>query len=239
MSSNVEPAVAPLLRHYRSALIHASVATLLLIAVGVATLLSIDANKGQLDLITQAQAGERVPMAVAEDSDARVQLMAYIFMGAFVVAGIGFFFWIYRASSNLETLAVRGDMPQDFSPASAVYWWFIPFANWVQPFRVMREIWMRSYGSGPVSVLVQAVLVVWWGLWLLCSALGIRAWVSSPSLGGGQEAYIEQLRSQTNFAILNDGLILVNAVIALALIWAITMTQQRKWRRLTEAAVAT
>ena len=238
MASNAQPPVAQFLRHYRSARNHAVVATLLLVVVGVATMFSIASNNGQLDLIDQIQAGEGISMADAEANDARVQLMSYIFLGAFFVAGIGFFFWIYRASANTDTLKVSGEMPPNFSPASAVYWWFVPFANIVQPFRVMREIWMRSYGSGSVSGFVQALLVVWWGLWLISSGLGVRAWASSPSFLGGQEAYWEQLRSQTNIAILNDGLILVDLVIAIALIWAITLTQQRKWQRLTEATGA-
>ena len=237
MVSNTPQPIAPHLNQYRSARTYAILATLLLIAVGVVTFLSIGANNGQADLISQMQDGKRISMAVAEASDSKVQMMAYAFIAAFVVAGIGFFLWIYRASVNIDNLTIRGEMGPQFSPASAVYWWFVPFANWVQPFRVMREIWIRSGSPGAVSKGVQALLVLWWGLWLVCSGLGIRAWTSSPSFLAGEEAYWEQVLSQTYIAILNDSLILVNAVIAIGLVWAITLAQERKVKGLRQATV--
>lgn len=54
------------------------------------------------------------------------------------VATITFFLiWEYRAFNNLSVLRARN---LEFSPGWAVGWWFVPFANLVKPFQVVREL---------------------------------------------------------------------------------------------------
>lgn len=69
---------------------------------------------------------------------------------AFIVGGviallIPFTMFVHQASSNLRYLRAEG---QRFTPGWAVGWFFIPFMNFVQPFRVVREL-MRA--SGPTE----------------------------------------------------------------------------------------
>ena len=52
-----------------------------------------------------------------------------------------FLIWVYRAFSNLSPLRAQN---LEFSPGWAVGWWFIPFANLVKPFQVMRELYNES-----------------------------------------------------------------------------------------------
>ena len=88
-----------------------------------------------------------------------------------------FLIWIYRAYSNLEPLAGRN---LQFSPGWAVGWWFIPFANLVKPYQVVREIWEESDPDVPdneptfltaSSRTAPTYIGVWWGAWITSNIL--------------------------------------------------------------------
>ena len=61
--------------------------------------------------------------------------------------------WILEASRNLQALGSTG---QEFSPQWSISWFFIPLANFVQPCRVMDEIWKGSYPH-----LTEGTLTAW------------------------------------------------------------------------------
>lgn len=83
---------------------------------------------------------------------------------------IFFLIWLSRAYKNLPVLGARH---LEFSPGWAVGWWFIPFANLVKPYQVVRELYsesdpanrdVASYGSQPpVSF---ELLGFWWGTFI-------------------------------------------------------------------------
>lgn len=88
-----------------------------------------------------------------------------------------FLVWLFRAHKNLQFLrpaALR------FSPGWAVGWWFIPFANLVKPFQVVREVWWESdpevEDDGPMFLSeslhsAPTYMGVWWAFWLLSNFL--------------------------------------------------------------------
>lgn len=74
-----------------------------------------------------------------------------------------FAMWIYRAAANV----VAADIPGfDFTPGWAVGWYFVPFANLVQPFRAMRQIWNASHAEGSDLDRGDPILTLWWTVWL-------------------------------------------------------------------------
>jgi len=78
-----------------------------------------------------------------------------------------FLAWVYRANSNLRAL---GAERQRFSSGWAVGWWFVPFANLLQPRRIIGELWVLSrpferYRSQPL-------IGWWWATYLLSAFLG-------------------------------------------------------------------
>jgi hypothetical protein len=80
-----------------------------------------------------------------------------------------FLTWTYRATANLPAL---GSMSAKFTPGSAVWWYFIPFANLVQGHAVMANIWTESQppavNENGFYLPRKAMLVHWWwGLYLL------------------------------------------------------------------------
>jgi hypothetical protein len=86
---------------------------------------------------------------------------------------VTFLIWLHRAHSNLSALDA-GNL--EFTPGWAVGWWFVPFANLVKPFQVVREVWWESNPDADPNerVFLSASLRtaptymgVWWAMWII------------------------------------------------------------------------
>lgn len=90
------------------------------------------------------------------------------FVPGLVGAAIAVPMWMHRVYRNMPALGEQG---MRWSPGWAVGGWFIPIANFVIPYRVLREVW-SAFGDGqPVP---QQWLTAWiaaYGLQLLSNAL--------------------------------------------------------------------
>jgi hypothetical protein len=74
-----------------------------------------------------------------------------------------FAMWIYRAAANVVTAGVPGF---NYTPGWSVGWYFVPFANLVQPFIAMRQIWNASHGGAEDINRGDPILTLWWTAWL-------------------------------------------------------------------------
>jgi hypothetical protein len=110
--------------------------------------------------------------------------VAYMFIGILAMLEIllrittivVFLVWEHRAYKNLTALRATY---LDHSPGWAVGWWFIPFANLVKPYVVMKEIWRESEpdvdpDSGFLSsaVGVPGFFAIWWAAWIIGNVMG-------------------------------------------------------------------
>jgi hypothetical protein len=92
-----------------------------------------------------------------------------------IAATILFFFWLYRIQSNLIFL---DNQNLEFTPGWAVGWFFIPIANLVKPYQVVREAWQASdpktigCEAATWSAVSSALLVGWWWAFHLAMAIG-------------------------------------------------------------------
>ena len=84
---------------------------------------------------------------------------------------IFFLIWEYRAFNNLSALKAQN---LEYSPGWAVGWWFIPFANLVKPFQVMRELWNQSdpdfdedLGFLTSKAAAPVIMGFWWATFLI------------------------------------------------------------------------
>lgn len=114
--------------------------------------------------------------SVDGDSNNSVWLIAQAFAAllqipVFIFTVVFFLIWLNRVNKNLEPLKASY---VEFSSGWAVGWWFIPFANLVKPFQVVREVWRESdpdvsEGSGFLSSQVGApsYMGFWWGFWII------------------------------------------------------------------------
>lgn len=118
--------------------------------------------------------------------------------------------WIYVAGSNL---AEAGIEDTEFTPASRIWWFFVPFANFVKPFQGMRELWNASHGNAEYRDGV-GIVTAWWTLWLAGSAAAYVA-ITMTRQGSPNGSYLEA------------ALILIRAPVAIAMLRGILRAQAR------------
>ena len=94
----------------------------------------------------------------------------FLYYTVSLITAVVFLKWIFEASRNLPTLGATG---QEFSSSWSVFWFFIPIANLVQPYRVMKEIWKGSHPNleeGSLSawrkVPASPLIIIWWTAWI-------------------------------------------------------------------------
>ncbi len=104
-----------------------------------------------------------------------------------------FLMWMHRAYRMLEINGLPG---LKSSSGWAVGWWFIPFANLVKPYEVVKEIFERSehgqstggfaYGAQKES---SWIVGAWWLVWIVsCLATNVSTFMAT--FGDSPEQYI-------------------------------------------------
>lgn len=79
--------------------------------------------------------------------------------------------WIYRAHANVRDAGYS----TDYTPAWAIGWFFIPFANLFKPLDAMGSLWYASGGGdddGESERPKSRKMYVWWATWLSGNILG-------------------------------------------------------------------
>ncbi|MEX0783013.1 MAG: DUF4328 domain-containing protein [Dehalococcoidia bacterium] len=132
----------------------------------LASVLAVVADIDQAYLASQIRDGKSVSENELEDSWTLFEAMKSLQVLALISTAPLFIWWMQRSVANLPGLGSNG---QQHSRGWAIGWWFIPFANLVQPLRVLLEVWR---GSGSRSVLEpdeswrsrpnDPVMVIWW-----------------------------------------------------------------------------
>jgi len=129
-----------------------------------------------------------------------------------------FAMWIYRAAANVVAAGIAGF---DFTPGWAVGWYFIPFANLVQPFRAMRQIWNASHAGSSDLDRGDPILTLWWTVWL---ASNISANISIQM--SFRATSVEMLRTSLYLGAISSVLSLVLFVVGMRLVERITEAQR-------------
>lgn len=112
------------------------VTVMLWISLGV-DLLSLS-DFGQLVLANS----QPISMAAAEANDARQHLIGGLTILTFLITGIPFLLWIYRANLNARGF---GATTMEFHPGWSVGYYFIPIMNLFKPYQAMQQIWKASH----------------------------------------------------------------------------------------------
>ncbi|MDQ1558239.1 MAG: hypothetical protein QOD32_1299 [Pyrinomonadaceae bacterium] len=153
----------------------------------------------------------------------------------FIATAAAFLMWMHRAYRNLPALGARR---LDTTPGWAVGYFFIPFANLVKPFQVVREIWHGStprgggssfdgrdnFGGFPSSG-TPALIGWWWAFWIIANVAGrasSRATDMAATIGG------MVLASWATIA--SDALFIVAALLAILVLKRIDDMQEAKFR---------
>lgn len=159
-------------------------------------------------------------LAEADANDARQGLIGLAYLGIFIVTGIVFLKWIYRANVNCRAFGADG---MRFTPGWAIGYYFIPFLNFVRPYQSMKEIWQvshnpSSWNSQPGS----ALLGWWWALWLISGLLGQMIFRMSMNANT-----IDALKTVTGMSIFSSIIGIPLCLVALTLVKTIATKQEQ------------
>ena len=212
----------------------AQVAIALIAFVMVAAAASLWADVGQLNLLNDVAAGERIGLAEAQDSDDRVATTALLYTIVWILSTITFLLWYSQAYRNIQALGVS--RPR-WKRGWAVAYWFIPIVNLFRPKQVMNDIWRGSNPELSVKTVtvekgpVSALLHWWWAAWLL------SGWIGNIAI---RQAFtndvptIDNLQAEATGYVVTDIADLVVGTLAIFVIRATTARQEER-RRAYEA----
>lgn len=149
---------------------------------------------------------------------------------AYIATVVAFLVWIHRAYRNLRAFARR----TEFTPGWAVGWWFVPFANLVQPYNVVKEMWTKSdpavdfsngYADAGAGARATFPVGVWWLFWIVSNvAAQVYSRLSNESGLASSAA--------SSAGIASDTFSLISALLAAYVVWTIDRMQSEKSQRL-------
>lgn len=144
-------------RAVRSAGTRSTVATVMLGITGVVVAVSAIHEISGINLINSNPTQTRrvyAELGGAFDETA-VQLASLAFF-ALIATAVAFLAWLSRAVDNVSALGAGQPL---VSPRWSIGWWFVPFANLVMPFRIVKDLDQRMTPTGQPR---SGALLGWW-----------------------------------------------------------------------------
>jgi hypothetical protein len=102
-------------------------------------------------------------------------------------ATVAYFLWLHRARANLVAM---GAAELAYSPAWSVACHLVPLANFVLPFRVMKETFNRSHGEPPELALSTVDDASGWWACTIGAALLFGPWLVLLALAAIPNMYV-------------------------------------------------
>ena len=203
-----------------------------------ASVLAMGADIYQYATLEQVDRGEFVSTT---DRDAATAIFGGMkvlqYLAVMGIAGV-FIWWVRRATCNVRAL---GAEKPEFSPGWSVGWWFIPFANWVQPVRVISQAWRASDPTLPADetpgwrkAKLSPLVPIWWLGWLI----GNNAWSIAFSSIDENSMTISEQSNLVALVLVLDIVMLVVAALSIWLVAALTRRQSVANERFDVAADA-
>lgn len=134
-----------------------------------APLALLAANLQQPGAVNPSNASHLIGLGIA------MMAVGCISFAVLIATAVFFLMWVYRANNNLRVLGTLG---MQFTPTWSIVWWFIPLANWVVPFFILRELHAASGGNAPGQNTWRhnpssPLLILWWLTWIGAALLSI------------------------------------------------------------------
>ncbi len=183
----------------------------------ITQVVSIGSNLMQVSFLREGNITEES----AAVNDGRQMIIAFTFLGCFIITAIFFLKWMARANRNVRHFGAR-DLAA--TPNWAAGSFFIPFVNLWRPYQAMREIWQAS--RDPLfwkNATAPGILGLWWALWLIN---GVYGQFTNRAGMGKQQPTIDDLVNITYMEIVGDGLFIFSCLTALAVVSGIARDQE-------------
>ncbi|MCU0354272.1 MAG: DUF4328 domain-containing protein [Cytophagales bacterium] len=97
--------------------------------------------------------------------DMQAALIAILFTGAYALVlvlhlalAVVYIQWYRRAYHNLQKAGHRTEMSEGWAAGS----WFVPLANLVLPYRIMKEIWYKTQVEITQKPVNHTIVTAWW-----------------------------------------------------------------------------
>jgi len=196
---------------YRSAGRRARITAILLGVVGFIALLSTIQDGLGFGLIENARMG----LLTAEEAnkfDAGTAHLALMTLGAELVTAIAFLAWLSRTVDNIP--ALRGGRPL-VTPRWSIGWWFIPFANLIKPYQIVRDVHDRMAIGASSSG--GWIVLAWWLSWVAGRVIAAIAELV-PQPINPEAINLDALAKQFSFRGIADSLTLLGALLAIVVV---------------------
>jgi hypothetical protein len=188
---------------YRPSSARGSVAIALLLLAGLLAAVGAVHFFSAFDLASRAA---RAPLRPGEAAafDEFTLMLGRLELASSILTGIAWFVWLHRAVANAQSLGVQTES----TPGWAVGWWFIPFANLVKPYRILRSLFDGLVSGSPTIVLY------WWGCYLIAGFVGEFASLQHPDT-------LAALRVFAGSYFTSEAFRFVAAILAAWMVWKI------------------
>jgi hypothetical protein len=187
----------------------------------VLAVLAIGSALLQLNLLERIAAGKAVTDGEAELNNVLYGGIALLQVLTFLAAAVVWLMWLHSAYGNLLLVGRR---TADETPGWAVGYWFIPFFNFFRPYRIVKELWLRSADMNMEPVVRErpapSLISRWWGAWILSALVG---WILLREFSGETA---EELIQSTWVGMLDDLMTILTGVLAILIVRRIQQFQE-------------
>lgn len=207
--------------------------TMLIIFILI-SILSIQADISQLNLVQRIIDGDFVSESDAAANDSRAQMLAVAQFIVLITISVIYLFWKNRAYKNLDSLKA---FRREYSSGWAVGAYFVPFLNLFKPFQIMREIWKGSdpgyidndseSGTNWKAAPSNILLPVWWIIFLIDSVLGNISYRMSNNFNT-----LQQIQNYSIVNLVSDTFGIFSAITLIILARKLNQRQENKYQRI-------
>ncbi len=178
-------------------------------------MLALVSNYFQYQLLSSARYGGGITHEAAQSNQSRQQIIALLYIMAYVASGVSFIQWFRRAFYNLH-FRVK---PLSDKEGWAAGCWFVPIMNLYRPYQIMKEMFektdrlLEEKVSNYETIKSFGFLGGWWSLWIFSNIVAN----STLTLGGSAKS-VQNLMNDTIAHIVSELLAIPLAIVTVNVI---------------------
>lgn len=175
-------------------------------------LIAIISDLSQISLLQTISTGAYVSDSEVATSDSIQNFVGEVQLLFWLIAFVIFLIWFHKAYANLSALKKE----QKTTAGWAVLDFFIPFLNFFEPYKRIKEIWRGTFGADDE----KNVLIIWWICFLGSSVL---TRLGSSLIEGGKS--IDDIISAGYFILFGDLIFAITIILTIFIVKKITKAQ--------------